>query len=44
MREVHVTDANHALFVHALRVAEGMGASLNSVLSRPVNLPKKASK
>lgn len=44
MREVHVTDENHALFVHALRVAEGMGASLNSVLSRPVNLPKKASK
>jgi hypothetical protein len=43
-REVHVTDANHALFVHALRLAEGMGASLNSVLSRPVNLPKKAGK
>jgi hypothetical protein len=36
MREVYLTDANHARFVHALRVAEGLGAGLNSVLSRPV--------
>jgi hypothetical protein len=38
MREVYTTDANHARFVHALRVAEGLGAGLNSVLSRPVTL------
>lgn len=37
-REVHLSDANHARFVHALRVAEGLGDGLGSVLSRPVNL------
>lgn len=40
MREVYVTDANHATFVHMLRVAEALGAGLNTGLSRPVNLPK----
>jgi hypothetical protein len=42
MREVYVTDANHAAFVHELRVAEALGAGLNTVLSRPINLPKEA--
>jgi hypothetical protein len=41
MREVYVTDANHAAFVHELRVAEALGAGLNTVLSRPINLPKE---
>lgn len=39
MREVYVTDANHAYFVHMARVVEGLGSGLNSVLSRPVTLP-----
>lgn len=42
MREVHLTDANHAAFVHELRVVEGLTAGLGTVLSRPVNLPKEA--
>lgn len=42
MREVHLSDANHASFVHALRVAEGLAQPLGSGLSRPVNLPKDA--
>lgn len=42
MREVHVTDANLAYFVHMLRVVEGLSAGLNSVLSRPVTLSKDA--
>ncbi len=36
MREVHVTDANHAYFINMLRVVEGLSSGLNSVLSRPV--------
>lgn len=42
MREVHLTDANHAAFVHELRVVEGLTAGLGTVLSRPTNLPKEA--
>lgn len=42
MREAHLTDANHAKFVHMLRVVEGLTAGLGTVLSRPVNLPKEA--
>jgi hypothetical protein len=42
MREVHLTDANHAAFVHELRVAESLGAGLGTGLSRPINLPKDA--
>ncbi len=38
MREVHVTDANFQSFIHMLRVVEGLGAGLNTVLSRPVTL------
>lgn len=41
MREVHTTDENFAYFVHMCRVVEGLGASLNSVLSRPVTMPKE---
>lgn len=37
-REVHLTPENHARFVHLLRVAEGLGAGLNTVLSRPSTL------
>lgn len=42
MREVHLSDANHAAFVHELRVVEGLTAGLGTVLSRPTNLPKEA--
>ncbi len=42
MRVVHVNDANHNSFVYELRVAEALGAGLNTVLSRPINLPKGA--
>lgn len=42
MREVHLTDANLAYFVHMCRVVEGLGGGLNSVLSRPVTMPKEA--
>jgi hypothetical protein len=38
MREVHLTDENFQYFVHMLRVVEGLSASLNTVLSRPVTL------
>jgi len=38
MREVHVTDANLAYFVHMCRVVEGLGAGLNNVLSRPITM------
>ncbi len=37
-REVYLTDANHAHFVHMLRVAEALGAGLNTVLSKPHTL------
>lgn len=42
MREVHITDENFAYFVHMCRVVEGLGASLNTVLSRPVTMPQEA--
>jgi hypothetical protein len=42
MREVFITDANHAAFIHELRVAEALGAGLGTGLSRPINLPKDA--
>lgn len=42
MREVHLSDANHAAFVHMLRVVEGLTGGLGTVLSRPTNLPKEA--
>ena len=35
VREVHVTAGNLDSFIHTLRVAEGMAAGLNTVLSRP---------
>ncbi|MEV2239460.1 hypothetical protein [Micromonospora sp. NPDC049891] len=38
MREVHLSDANFAYFVHMCRVVEGLAAPLNSVLSRPVTM------
>jgi hypothetical protein len=41
MREVHITDANHARFVNMLRVVEGLIEPLGTVLSRPTNLPKE---
>lgn len=41
MREVHLTDANHAAFVHTLRMTEALSAGLGSGLSRPVTLPPK---
>lgn len=40
-REVYTTDANFQFFIHMLRVAEGLGGSLNSSLSRPVTLGAK---
>jgi hypothetical protein len=42
MREVHINDANHARFVHMLRVVEGLVEPLGTVLSRPTNLPKES--
>lgn len=42
LREVFLTDANFQFFVHLLRVAEGLGAGLNSVLSRPFTLKEKS--
>jgi hypothetical protein len=42
MREVHLTDANFAYFVHMCRVVEGLTSGLNSVLSRPVTMPQEA--
>lgn len=42
MREVYLTDANLQSFIHMLRVVEGLGAGLNTVLSRPINLPKES--
>lgn len=42
MREVHLSDANHAAFIHEVRVVEGLTAGLGTVLSRPTNLPKEA--
>lgn len=41
-REVYVTDANFMNFVHTLRMVEGLTGSLNSVLSRPVQIPKRS--
>lgn len=38
VREVHVTEPNFAHFRHTLRVAEGLSAGLNTVLSRPFTL------
>ncbi|MFI1194032.1 hypothetical protein ACH4T9_12355 [Micromonospora sp. NPDC020750] len=38
MREAYLTDKNFAYFVHMCRVVEGLGAPLNSVLSRPVTM------
>ncbi len=40
-REVYLTDANLAYFIHALRLAEGLDAGLNTVLSRPLTLKDK---
>lgn len=42
MREVHITEENFAYFVHMARVVEGLGASLNTVLSRPATMPQEA--
>lgn len=42
MREVHLSDANHANFIHMLRVVEGLTSGLGTALSRPTNLPKEA--
>lgn len=42
MREVHLSDANQAMFVHLLRVVEGLTGGLGTALSRPTNLPKEA--
>lgn len=38
VREVDMSDRNFDHFIHLLRVAEGLGAGLNSVLSRPFTL------
>lgn len=42
MREVHLTDGNFQNFIHMLRVVEGLGAGLNTVLSRPVTLKEES--
>lgn len=38
VRQVHCTFANFAYFINLLRVAEGLAAGLNTVLSRPFTL------
>ena len=38
MRQVHLTPENFQYFIHLLRVVEGLGAGLNTVLSRPVTV------
>ncbi len=41
VRRVELSPANLQYFIHLLRVTEGLGAGLNSVLSRPFTLKEK---